>query len=262
MGYIMDKASEFDRLEEMATIRPMDPRPELEDLTVPEGGAALDVGCGSGLVVRLLARHFPGSRITGCDVSPLRVDQAREASVGFENATFQVEDVRHLSFAPASFDLVHCRFVMEHVTAADREQATRELYRCLKPGGTLRIACTDGPCLNIYPAPPLVAELVSALRILPGLDLEAGRKVPPLVAALGVEALQIRVESDPYMDKGCHQVMLTALHGVRPVVAKIVGSEERTGAMIQAYEETLRLPGTTALTSKFVITARKPARAG
>jgi SAM-dependent methyltransferase len=211
-------------------------------------------------VVRHLARRFPQSRIVGCDVSAQRVEQARGAAEGIENAAFVVEDLLRPGFDAESFDFVHCRLVMEHLGPADRERAARELYRCVKPGGVLRIVCIDGAALNIYPTPPLVAEMLAAIRAMPGLDLEVGRKVPPLLAALGVEALQVRIEADPFTsDEGTIEVLRLALAGIRVPLVKVVGSEERVAAMVQAYEETLRLPGATAVTNKFIMTCWKPA---
>ena len=40
--------------------------------------AILDAGCGSGVVSRYLATHFPTSRVIACDFSALRIAQAAE----------------------------------------------------------------------------------------------------------------------------------------------------------------------------------------
>jgi SAM-dependent methyltransferase len=261
MGYILETMSEFDRLEHMSMVRALDPRTEWVDVQVSPGARVLDVGCGSGFVVRYLGRRFPEARIVGTDASAVRVEQARRGAEGIENVVFQVDDILCTAVEPESFDIVHCRLVMEHLGAAAREQAARALYRSVKPGGMLRLVSIDGVVLNIHPTPPLVAELIAAIRAMPGLDLEAGRKVPPLLAALDVEALQVRIEADPFTsDEGCIQVIRAALSSLRGSLVKVVGSEERVGTMLQAYDETLHLPGATAVTNKFIVTCRKPAR--
>jgi SAM-dependent methyltransferase len=74
-----------------------------------------------------LTRHFKnvaGSEYLGHDRSPGQVvDGIRH------------EDIQNLSYADASFDLVMSFDVLEHVPHEQR--AFRELFRCLKPGGTL-----------------------------------------------------------------------------------------------------------------------------
>ena len=54
------------------------------------GATVLDVGCGAGGVVLVLAEAFPASRVTGYDISQHALDRARErqAEAGVTNATF------------------------------------------------------------------------------------------------------------------------------------------------------------------------------
>ncbi|MEE9607296.1 MAG: class I SAM-dependent methyltransferase [Myxococcota bacterium] len=67
----------------------------------------LDVGCGSGHAINVMARAFPHSRFTGYELSEEGVAAGRaeaEAS-GLPNAAFEVRDVESLG-EPAGFDLV------------------------------------------------------------------------------------------------------------------------------------------------------------
>src|SRR5690606_32944504 len=52
------------------------------------GGAAADVGCGTGGAVLCLARAFPAARVTGYDISRHALDRARRrlAASGLGNA--------------------------------------------------------------------------------------------------------------------------------------------------------------------------------
>lgn len=68
----------------------------------------LDVGCGRGRAMRLLALTFPRSRFTGLDLSPSAVAYAEEAAAHIENLAFVTGDATRLEDlwpAPA-FDLV------------------------------------------------------------------------------------------------------------------------------------------------------------
>jgi 2-polyprenyl-3-methyl-5-hydroxy-6-metoxy-1,4-benzoquinol methylase len=68
---------------------------------------ALDVGCGAGHAVNLLARAFPASRFTGYDLSDEAVALARAeaAEIGLGNARFEARNVDRLHEA-GSYDLV------------------------------------------------------------------------------------------------------------------------------------------------------------
>jgi SAM-dependent methyltransferase len=68
----------------------------------------LDLGTGTGKGARLLARTFPEAEVTGVDLSPKMVEEARRlvASDLGGRLHFQVADASRLSFADGSFDLV------------------------------------------------------------------------------------------------------------------------------------------------------------
>lgn len=72
-----------------------------------EGIDAVDIGCGSGHAVNLMARAFPRSRFTGVDFSEEAVQSARReaAAQGLDNARFEVRDVAALD-AENQYDLI------------------------------------------------------------------------------------------------------------------------------------------------------------
>jgi len=79
-----------------------------------DGIDVLDVGCGSGHAVNLMAQAFPKSRFGGCDFSSEGVERARgEArALGLANARFDVLDVARLEDVEAydfvtAFDAIH-----------------------------------------------------------------------------------------------------------------------------------------------------------
>lgn len=93
---------------------------------------ALDLGCGGGF----LAEEFDrlGCRVTGIDPSEVSIGTARRhvAAAG-RRIDYLVGAGEHLPVAGASFDLVYCCDVLEHVSDLDRVIA--ETARVLKPGG-------------------------------------------------------------------------------------------------------------------------------
>lgn len=75
-----------------------------------EGIDVLDVGCGSGRALNMMAARFPRSRFTGYDLSPEAIAVARReaAEMGNTNVGFEIRDLSDFDVtAPAAaFDLV------------------------------------------------------------------------------------------------------------------------------------------------------------
>jgi ubiquinone/menaquinone biosynthesis C-methylase UbiE len=101
------------------------------------GAAILDVGCGTGVLARRLARAN-GGRVVGLDVTPAMLDVARAAASRDGLAVEWREGAaERLPFADAEFDLVTCQFAL--MFFADRAAALAEMRRVLRPGGRLAL---------------------------------------------------------------------------------------------------------------------------
>lgn len=96
------------------------------------GLRVLDVGCGGGYLPEELTRLF--SQVSGVDLSRASVAAAlAHARLTDLQISYRVARAESLPFADASFDLVTCCDVLEHVDDLDRTLA--EAARVLKPGG-------------------------------------------------------------------------------------------------------------------------------
>lgn len=102
--------------------------------------AILDVGCGTGALVGMLAVKYPSSRIVGIDFAPGMVEYATK-TINFPNVSFAVEDAEKLSFKAAEFDLVVSSAALQWM---DYRVGIKEAARVLKPGGK-HIFATFGP---------------------------------------------------------------------------------------------------------------------
>lgn len=100
-----------------------------------EGIDVLDIGCGGGHAVNLLARAFPASRCTGYDFVPAAVEAARAeaAAMDLPNARFEMIDVALLD-EPGGYDLITA-FDTIH-DQAQPAAALAAVHRALRPGGT------------------------------------------------------------------------------------------------------------------------------
>ena len=96
------------------------------------GKVVLDVGCGGGLLAEEFARL--GFRVTGVDPSRESLAAARRhaTAAGLE-IDYQSGIGEALPFPDASFDVVYCCDVLEHV--ADLARVVAEASRVLQPGG-------------------------------------------------------------------------------------------------------------------------------
>ena len=104
---------------------------------IKDGEKILDVGCGAGHVVALIARRFPRVELTGVDISEEMIARARDWSRGLPNVSVRTADALALPFEAASFDCVLSLASIKHWP--DRVQGLKEIFRVLKPGGVLYI---------------------------------------------------------------------------------------------------------------------------
>ncbi len=93
-----------------------------------EGRDVLEVGCGTGLLLRRMAKFARSAK--GVDLSPGMLERARARGLDVTEAS-----ATSLPFADASFD-VACSFkVLAHVR--DVQRALAEMARVVRPGGTI-----------------------------------------------------------------------------------------------------------------------------
>lgn len=95
----------------------------------------LDLGCGRGRALNLLAQTFPQSRFTGYDFSAEAIATAGEAATarGLTNITFATQDAT-LLHEPECYDLI-CTFDAIH-DQAQPATVLSNIYGALRPGGT------------------------------------------------------------------------------------------------------------------------------
>jgi ubiquinone/menaquinone biosynthesis C-methylase UbiE len=133
-------------------VRPVDPRhrPMLEraaDPRLPQRTRVLEVGCGTGVIARLLAQDARVHEVFAVDPSPLLVAKARKLAAGMPKVRFEVADGTELRFGPSSFDTVVLHRVLSHVPRP--EQVLSEASRVLRRGGALSIFDGDFATLTV-----------------------------------------------------------------------------------------------------------------
>lgn len=104
-----------------------------------EGIAVLDVGCGQGHAINLLARTFPRSQFMGYDFSQegIAVAVAEASRWGLTNARFKVQNLTAMEDR-ASFDFITA-FDAIH-DQAQPDVVLQMIFRALRPSGTFLMA--------------------------------------------------------------------------------------------------------------------------
>lgn len=132
----------------------------LDASDIDRSGSVLDLGCGTGVVVRQIARRksFSG-RLVGIDLSPYLIDAA-VAIAGQEGVADRIEfgvgDTTSLELADGSFDTVIAHTLFSHVD--DPAAVLAECARVTRPGGAIIVFDGDWASMNFAQDNPLLAK--------------------------------------------------------------------------------------------------------
>ena len=117
-----------------------------QSLRLPGESLVLDMATGTGEVAVEICRHHPKARVIGVDFSPkmLMVGRRKGKFKKFNDRIhISLGDGRQLPLRSDSFEAATIAFGIRNIE--EREQALREFYRVLKPGGQLLIMEFDIP---------------------------------------------------------------------------------------------------------------------
>jgi SAM-dependent methyltransferase len=106
-------------------------------------------------------------------------------------------DAHQLELADASFDLVYCRYVLEHV--ADPRQVVAEMRRVVRPGGRVAVQENDISLSRLDPPCPRFEQVWSAFarhQQQLGGDPFIGRRLFRILRSAGFEDVELSVQSD------------------------------------------------------------------
>ncbi len=121
----------------------------IERLDVGADDAALDVGCGTGLLTLALAER--ARRTAGLDLSTSMLARlaAKAARRGLEVQARQ-GSVLELPFADREFTVATTAFMLLYLTLEEKQRAMAEVRRVLAPGGRLGCLSSLGEVADVF----------------------------------------------------------------------------------------------------------------
>ena len=192
--YLLDHgwSRERERLEALAATFDPGTRRHLSAPGLAPGWRCLEVGGGTGTVARWL-----------CDeVGPTGQVVVTDLDIGFcsqidrDNLEVRRHDITRDPLEEGAFDLVHTRFVLEHLYS--REAALATMMRALRPGGWIVVEALEWSGLNMASTKganpyqravrlmtPLVKLIVEVFHPA-GLSVAFGHRLPAMLAAGGL----------------------------------------------------------------------------
>ena len=170
---------------------------ELAVAQMPRPITGLDIGCGTGRLLRSAAQRFPKADLVGVDAAPEMIKQARSMRPPGASIHFQQASAEALPFPDDEFDLIFSTLTFHHW--GEQERAVGEVSRVLAPGGRWLLADFMPAGLMV-----LVARLmpigrgvrrkrVEAMLASSNLAVVAERRVPGTAGSIPVLAIGARV---------------------------------------------------------------------
>ncbi len=229
---------------------------------IREGSHVLDVACGTGVLARnALALAGANGRVVGADPAQGMLAAAKEIEPGIEWILCSAEA---LDVDDETFDCVVSQFGM--MFFQDRQESADEMFRVMKPGGSLAIAVWRSVEHN-----PAYADIISVLEEQVGtaaadasrlpFSLGDAGKVTAVLEGSGFTDITIEAKTEPARFPSSRQMVEAELRGWLPLF-EIFLSENKIDEVLIESDKTLGKyagPSGEAVfpTAAHVFTARK-----
>jgi SAM-dependent methyltransferase len=178
LGSYLQLVSRMPLLREVATR-------SLRLLALEAGQQVLEVGCGTGVFLPLLAEAVGQSgRVVGLDLAPGFVEEARTRTRDTRWVQVEQGDTYALPYPDQSFDAAHCDRVLMHLE--DPTTALGEMQRVVRPGGRVVVAEPDWASIVIDSVDHVAMELLMQQAMTTRRQPRIGRELNRLLGAIGL----------------------------------------------------------------------------
>jgi len=203
----------------------------LGDIPFPADAHVLEVGCGTGVLTRVLARWPDVGAVVGVDVASSLLNRARSLAADLPNVTFRETDGRKLPFEDEAFDAIVFDSTLTHVPGP--ESALAEAFRVLRPLGWL--AAFDGDYTTTTVALGEHDPLQACVEAMVANSLHnrwLGRRLPSLVRSGGFDIEQF--SSHGFVETTEAEYMLTIVDRGAEILRASGQIGEETSAALKA----------------------------
>jgi ubiquinone/menaquinone biosynthesis C-methylase UbiE len=229
---------------------------------VREGSHVLDVACGTGVLARnALARVGANGRVVGADPAPGMLAAAKEIEPGIDWVLCSAEA---LDVEDDAFDCVISQFGM--MFFQDRQKSADEMFRAIKPGGSLAIAVWRSVEHN-----PAYADIISVLEAQVGTAAADALRLPyslgdagevtAVLESSGFDDITVQAKTESARFPSSRQMVEAELRGWLPLFDIFLSDDEINGVLIESDKTLGKYAGPSGEarfpTSAHVFTARK-----
>jgi SAM-dependent methyltransferase len=248
LSYVFGDAArdrERARLQSLEAIFDPATRRRLTEAGLARGANCLEVGAGAGSILAWMADVAgPTARVTAVDLNTGFLSSSPA------NVTVMEGDIRTLPLEPASFDVVHARYVLVHIPAAAR--VVERLWSLLRPGGALLLEEPDftvarawGPASAENTAFTRVHRAIVRMYETKGSDPAFGTHLPSLLQSLGAQDL--RVENDAPAVPGGSPIPRMMRSSAETLADKYVATGEVDDVGLKTYTDFTQNPARWAI---------------
>jgi SAM-dependent methyltransferase len=238
LGY---RAAEQERLQRQAQELEQEARWLLDQIGLPAGARAVEIGCGPrGCLDLLSERVGAAGEVVGVERSDDAVQLARKFIADNKLANVRVlhADARHSGLPRGTFDLTTARLVL--VNIPHPEEVVSEMAALLRRGGVVALHEVDwiaNVCDPPLPAWDRLNNLMIAFATKNGNDLYIGRRLPRMLYEVGL--VDVRVQPLVHVPPVGHprrMLLLDLVENLRERVLgeKLIGEAELDESMASA----------------------------
>jgi ubiquinone/menaquinone biosynthesis C-methylase UbiE len=155
----------------------------------------LEIGCGTGNLSVRVKRAHPDVELTGSDPDPLALARAQRKARDLTGIRFEHGYAQQLPYPDASFDRVLSALMLHHLRHDTKAAAAAEIFRVLRPGGSLHLADFTGQAHGIH---GLLAQRATRSGH-PASNHDDG--IPRLLAAAGLDSAETATHRHPIIGR-------------------------------------------------------------